>query len=319
MAEKDKGFQMLFSYDNFIHAFAGATGSVVAMTAFYPFDTVRTRLQADDSLKSMGPLQAMKQLTKEEGVDTLYRGLSPVLSSLYCSNFVYFYVFNGMKTLAIIKGLKASSGKDLLFGYISGCINALVTTPLWVANTRLKLQGVKSSDNSQQNVKRTELKGLIHGVCTIAEEEGVAALWNGVQTSFILSGNPAIHFMVYEALKRVLLRSKIRSGKNLQLSSLESFLLGGFAKAVATVLTYPLQLVQCRQRAYRSNGSNLSVSQIIAHVLRNSGLWGLFKGMETKLVQTVLTAALMFLTYEKIVSLIYMLLSSKKSKYRLNK
>ena len=32
------------------------------------------------------------------------------------------------------------------------------------------------------------------------------------------------------------------------LSSFESFLIGGFAKAVATVITYPLQLVQCRLR-----------------------------------------------------------------------
>ena len=45
MAKPEQGFEMLFSYDNFIHAFAGATGSVVAMTAFYPFDTIRTRLQ----------------------------------------------------------------------------------------------------------------------------------------------------------------------------------------------------------------------------------------------------------------------------------
>ena len=58
--------------------------------------------------------------------ETLYRGLSPVLCSLYCSNFVYFYVFNGMKTLAIVKGLKASSGKDLMFGYISGIREAFL-------------------------------------------------------------------------------------------------------------------------------------------------------------------------------------------------
>lgn len=37
----------IFSYDNLIHAFAGATGSVVAMTTFFPLDTVRTRLQGN--------------------------------------------------------------------------------------------------------------------------------------------------------------------------------------------------------------------------------------------------------------------------------
>ena len=47
----------------------------------------------------------------------------------------------------------------------------------------------------------------------IAKEEGVPALWNGVEASFILSGNPAIHFMVYEALKRVVLKARGARGK----------------------------------------------------------------------------------------------------------
>ena len=77
------------------------------------------------------------------GVEALYRGLVPVLTSICASNFVYFYTFNGMKASGDACGLKASSVRDLLFGYVSGCVNAMVTTPLWVANTRLKLQTKK--------------------------------------------------------------------------------------------------------------------------------------------------------------------------------
>ena len=35
----------LFSYNNLVHAVAGATGSVVGMSTFYPLDIVRTRFQ----------------------------------------------------------------------------------------------------------------------------------------------------------------------------------------------------------------------------------------------------------------------------------
>ena len=35
----------LFSYNNLVHAIAGATGSVVGMSTFYPLDIVRTRFQ----------------------------------------------------------------------------------------------------------------------------------------------------------------------------------------------------------------------------------------------------------------------------------
>lgn len=38
-------FEDVFSYNNLVHAIAGATGSVVAMSTFYPLDIVRTRLQ----------------------------------------------------------------------------------------------------------------------------------------------------------------------------------------------------------------------------------------------------------------------------------
>ena len=304
----------LVSYDNLIHACAGATGSVVAMSFVYPFDTVRTRLQADDTMTAMAPLAALKKVQQEEGTDALYRGLVPVLTSLCCSNFVYFYAFNGMKATGDIVGIKASSVRDLVFGYVSGCINALVTTPLWVANTRLKLQTKKKHDSGQktdEENKPRHLNGLVDGVMTIAREDGPQALWNGVGTSFVLSANPAIHFMVYETIKRVFLKRK----KSNSLSSLESFTIGGFAKCIATVITYPLQLLQCRQRAAKKKGGvSPSAREIIEEVLKGSGLLGLYKGMESKLYQTVLAAAIMFLTYEKVVVFVHKLFKVKKFK-----
>lgn len=319
MAAGDDGFlQSLFSYNNLVHAFAGATGSVVGMSTFYPLDTVRTRLQADDKLKAVGPLQAMKKLSEEEGIETLYRGLAPVLGSLYCSNFVYFYSFNGMKMLASSKGIKASATRDLLLGYVAGCINALTTTPLWVVNTRLKLQGVLKAESEMKiDTDSRRLTGLLDGLQTIARQEGPGALWNGVQASFILSGNPAIHFMVYETLKRVVLKARGVKSHKATLTSFESFLIGGFAKAVATVITYPLQLVQCRLRAQRkSNKHDGTMVKVLQEVVKANGVSGLYKGMESKLYQTVLTASLMFLTYEKIIGIIYTLFQLNSTKVK---
>lgn len=54
---------------------------------------------------------------------SLYRGLFPVLSSLYCSNFLYFYTFNGLKTVFVGRGKTSSSLQDLLFGYLAGNIS----------------------------------------------------------------------------------------------------------------------------------------------------------------------------------------------------
>lgn len=48
-----------------------------------------------------------------------YRGWFPVISSLCCSNFVYFYTFNSLKTLWV-KGHHSTTGKDLILGVVAG-------------------------------------------------------------------------------------------------------------------------------------------------------------------------------------------------------
>jgi hypothetical protein len=78
----------------------------------------------------------------------------------------------------------------------------------------------------------------------MAQQEGVTSLWNGTIPSLILVSNPAIQFMTYEAIKR---RLHAMCDKQ-HLSGLAYFFVGAVAKAVATVLTYPLQLVQTKLR-----------------------------------------------------------------------
>lgn len=76
---------------------------------------------------------------------SLYRGIVPVLESLCTSNFVYFYTFNGLRYLRSSESRSAAG--DLLFASIAGIVNVLTTTPLWVVNTRMKMEGVKSNLN----------------------------------------------------------------------------------------------------------------------------------------------------------------------------
>uniref|UniRef100_A0A8C2Y9X3 Uncharacterized protein n=1 Tax=Coturnix japonica TaxID=93934 RepID=A0A8C2Y9X3_COTJA len=111
-------------------------------------------------------------------------------------------------------------------------VNVLLTTPLWVVNTRLKLQGAKFRN---EDIVPTNYKGIIDAFHQIIRDEGALALWNGTFPSLLLVFNPAIHFIFYEGFKRKLLK------KQTQLTSLDAFVMGAVAKAVATTLTYPLQ------------------------------------------------------------------------------
>lgn len=305
-------FADVFSYESLVHAVAGAVGSVTAMTVFFPLDTARLRLQVDEKRKAKSTPAILAEIIREEGLLAPYRGWIPVICSLCCSNFVYFYCFHSLKA-SWLRGQKSTPGRDLLIGLAAGVVNVLVTTPLWVVNTRLKLQGAQFRN---ADIRPTNYAGIMDAFVQIVNEEGVGALWNGTFPSLLLVLNPAIQFMIYEGLKRQLKRGALQD-----LSSVEVFLIGAVAKAIATTVTYPLQTVQSilrfGQLKQPTDGSQLlnslrSVKCLLINRVRKYGLLGLFKGLEAKLLQTVLTAALMFLLYEKIASSTFRVMGLKK-------
>ena len=301
------GLQNVFSYSNFVHAFAGAVGSAVSMVIFFPLDTARTRLQVDDKRQAKHSPIIIAEIIKEEGFWSLYRGLFPVVATLCCSNFVYFYAYNSLKSV-VLGDLKSDPIKDLTFATIAGVINVLVTTPLWVVNTRLKLQGINFETEKYRDTNQPHYKGIIDALLMVARSEGVGSLWNGTKPSLVLASNPAIQFMVYETLKRYFQRML-----NLEeLSGFIYFVIGAVAKTVATIVTYPLQMIQSRSRAgYSSREMARSMYQAMADLVRSQGVWGLYKGMESKLLQTVLTAAFMFMVYEKIAAAVFRLMGAE--------
>lgn len=294
----------IFTYDTLVHAISGATGSVIAMAAFYPLDTVRSRLQLEERRHSENTLAIIRELIAKEGPCTLYRGIVPVLQSLCASNFVYFYTFHGLKELRCRRNQTA--GSDLFIASIAGIINVLTTTPLWVVNTRLKMKGIEVTSERNNNEYTTLYDGLKH----IWKYEGLKQLWAGTLPSLMLVTNPAIQFMTYESIKR---RVVVSFGDT-QPPAWIFFAIGAIAKTIATSLTYPLQLVQTKLRhgdKYPNLPPNAGTLQILFYILKKQGIVGLYKGMEAKLLQTVLTTALMFLAYEKIARFVFRILLHK--------
>uniref|UniRef100_A0A3P8RMT9 Solute carrier family 25 member 17 n=1 Tax=Amphiprion percula TaxID=161767 RepID=A0A3P8RMT9_AMPPE len=306
----------VFSYESLVHAVSGAVGSVTAMTVFFPIDTARLRLQVDENRKAKSTPAILAEIIKEEGLLAPYRGWFPVICSLCCSNFIYFYCFHCLKA-SWQKGNQSTPRTDLITGIAAGIVNVLVTTPLWVVNTRLKLQG---SNFRNADIRPTNYSGILDAFVQIIRDEGVGALWNGTFPSLLLVLNPAIQFMIYEGLKR-----QLRKGVPRELSSLEVFLIGAVAKAVATSGTYPLQTIQSVLRFGQYNMSTekskllsgvRAVKCLLLNRARRYGMLGLFKGLEAKLLQTVLTAALMFLLYEKIASCTFRAMGLSSNHYK---
>jgi adenine nucleotide transporter 17 len=228
----------------------------------------------------------------------LYRGAAPVIITLATSNFVFFYGHQAAKRLLLppVSNRRATA-RSLLASTLAGIINVMVTNPLWVANLRI----VKGSSSSPS---------LWITIRDIFRSEGLASLWNGTMVSLLLVSNPVIQFFTYEQMKAIRLSSISRK----TLSASEAFALGAIAKAIATVVTYPLQLTQVLLRLEQQKEKVDAASRPLAEpryrgtwdcfvkLYKEGGTHSLFKGMNAKLIQTVLTAAFTFLTYEQILS-----------------
>ena len=173
-------------------------------------------------------------------------------------------------------------------------------------NTRLKLQGVnigKAVENKGSKKTATnkhQYTGIVNCLYKISCEEGVVTLWNGTLTSIILSCNPAINLGTYMMLKRhhLIMNADESSSSG---SSVESFVNALLSKFVATIVTYPIQVLQTRHRA----GTARTMPSL-------SLMRGMYRGLESKLIQTCLNSAIMFVAYERLVDILSTLTDNSK-------
>jgi adenine nucleotide transporter 17 len=64
----------MLNYGNLVHAISGATGGVTAITAFYPLNIIRMRVQVDETMKSASVLALAQKIAQDDGVAALYQG-----------------------------------------------------------------------------------------------------------------------------------------------------------------------------------------------------------------------------------------------------
>lgn len=279
-----------------------------------------------------GIVQCLLDL-RQRGV--LYQGVKPIISTIFTSQFIFFFL------LAYAKGWlmrvlptsskQASPWLSLLSSCMAGIGNVLLTNPLWVTNMAI-VSGT------------TETQNLFLELLRLRKERGLRQLWTGTDASLLLVSNPIIQFVCYEQFKRVRLVSKarqrqstrrtIRHSNNVNttgtLRPMEAFLIAALAKAIATVTTYPLQLSQTLLRLSSSNNQSSTDNKhvncdseedikpesqrqqykgtidclIQLYKKNDDGCAAWFTGMRAKLLQTVLTAAFTFLTYEQILGVV---------------
>ncbi|KAJ1977400.1 hypothetical protein H4R34_003594 [Dimargaris verticillata] len=315
--------------DNVAHALGGAGGGIVSMLLTYPLITVSSRLQVQRKQASASSTEssanAIQKIIKQEGIAGLFSGVESAVFGNALTNGVYYFFFEWVKKrFEQASGRRnMTTGQSMLAGALAGAAVVLITNPIWVVNMRQTTkknsldedEEEKDVSSGEASTKKTPAKQSFWKMLfDIVQEDGVQALWQGTLPALILVINPIIQYTVFERIKAGWERSR-------KLGNLDFFMLGAISKLAATAITYPyivvksrMQLRQSKDAAQRYN----SVLDGLRKIVKQEGVQGLYKGIEFKLVQSVLTAAFLFMAKEQFYRYAVTLLALTGSQRRTN-
>jgi len=189
--------------------------------------------------------------------------------------------------------------KHLIAGGLAGAISRTAVSPLERIKILFQVQGGHGPAK--------KYNGVVHSLVTILKEEGWRGYFKGNGTNVIrIFPYSAIQFAAYEQFKKILLREKN------DLTPLERLSAGAMAGVVSVSMTYPLDLIRTRlsvQTAFRNSGSlnpaqYLGITSAFITIVKQEGIFGLFKGIMPTLMGIAPYVGLNFMTFEGMKSVV---------------
>ncbi|KAH8926207.1 mitochondrial carrier [Atractiella rhizophila] len=306
--------------DSLVHAAAGSLGGELPQPSSsngHPLINISTRAQVETKKHpNQGTRAAILKVLNQEGIWGLYDGLSSSLLGIavtngcvYISHCLHFE--ESRSALLRLKNTKSPSLttlESMLAGAIAGSATSIISNPIWVVNTRQTVRTTLQG-NAAEGEKRVVTKKLSFAqtVLHILNTDGWKAFFHGLGPALVLVINPIIQYTLFEQLKNVLLSRKPK------LTDIDYFYLGALSKLIATGLTYPYLTIKSRQQANIPNSKqHRSSLHALRAIVDEEGVEGLYRGIGPKLFQSVLTAAFLFMSKERIYAITKDVLEKRK-------
>jgi solute carrier family 25 (mitochondrial thiamine pyrophosphate transporter), member 19 len=186
-------------------------------------------------------------------------------------------------------GGRRSAGAEAVAGAVTGVVSRTLIAPMDVIKIRLQLYDALAARDAQRGAQAR----LQHVVSTLWREGGVFAFFRGNVSALLLYGGYAgVQFPLYGRLVR-------------EWGSQGSWAVGaagGVAGVVATVLTYPFDVLRTRFATQGVGpGAHRSLWAMASAAVRAEGPWrGLFPGLTVTVLEIGLRSGVMFLVYEAV-------------------
>jgi hypothetical protein len=272
------------------HGLAGAVAGCWSTALIHPISSVSLRLKLGyyPSGKVGAELLTLHEIRK------LFDGVFAQCLESFVYNGTNWGVYEFLKSRLTgpNKGELMHPITALLIGCIAAFVTNPITSPLKVVG--LQIQAANNSDPSKAGRKLSYCEAC----AKVYQQSGLAGFWKGLGGAQLLVIDSSITFFAFERLRRRWLQL-IRMG---DLSPFMSFMLGGCAKMVAVLATYPIRMAKETLQAQNQLGLDSSLIGVWKKVLRqrnvqgrsNAGILVLFDGLGTELASNFIKYALRF-------------------------
>jgi solute carrier family 25 protein 39/40 len=267
----------------------------------------------------------LRKIARNEGITTLWRGLSPTLVMTVPANIIYFTGYDWLrfnKTSPVNK-VVSDGYAPLVAGSIARIVAAMVVSPIEMFRTRMQASTSTSSTGHLAETAR--------GIREMVQVSGYTSLWRGL-TLTLWRDVPfsGIYWWGYESIRGYLTdareksrgrsldtdiprsraRSRSQSRENHTAAFTDSFTAGALSGAVASVLTTPFDVGKTRQQVFKDKSSSTkgelkvlapeerSMPRFLWHIFKEEGFAGLWKGWVPRTLKVAPACAIMISSYE---------------------
>ncbi|KAJ3821947.1 mitochondrial carrier protein RIM2 [Lentinula raphanica] len=310
------------------HFVAGGLGGMCGAIVTSPFDVVKTRLQSDlfrkkhaisvvggsnGSVVVGGPRASsnllynfvetghiLRDIYREESPRALFKGLGPTLVGVIPARSINFFTYgNGKQIIAnTFNDGKENSYVHLCAAAIAGIATGTATNPIWVVKTRLQLEA--NTRNSSTVPSHRLAGGSWVMIKRIMRDEGIRGFYKGLSASYLGVTEGTIQWVLYERLKKLSAGTENQGGLQAWFGMLGS---AGSAKCIASLITYPHEVIRTRLRQPSVNGvmKYTGLIQTLRLVIAEEGARSLYSGLSAHLMRVVPNAAVMYSIYEGVL------------------
>lgn len=270
-------------------------------------------------------MDGLRKIARNEGVTTLWRGLSPTLVMTIPANIIYFtgydwLRFNPQSPLSQLSPDYA----PLTAGTVARTVAAAAVSPIELFRTRMQASSGGSATN--------HFMETFKDVREMVKAHGYTSMWRGF-TLTLWRDVPfsGLYWWGYESIRarltdwrdsqrgrsvtrdddRYQARRKSQSSENHKDTFTDSFTAGALSGAFASIVTMPFDVGKTRTQIFRdgpkaaaSSGSSVvapeqqNMVRLLWHIFNTEGMSGLWRGWIPRTLKVAPACAIMISSYE---------------------